>query len=89
MPTSVFVVARDHQALRDRLAQRTFRALGAKLGCSASHIGHLSVNPRKRISLDLATRLETELGAQPGELFVIDGETAHATGPYLPVEANR
>lgn len=53
----------------------TVRSLADRVGCSHSVVGHLRSGKRRTCSPDTAKRIELELNAPPGSLFL--GNVSH------------
>ncbi|SNR44638.1 hypothetical protein SAMN06265360_10667 [Haloechinothrix alba] len=68
------VTARDHALLRALIARHSYRALAEEVGCSHATIGYLAKQPKRRVALELAGRLESALGARPGDLFTFNAD---------------
>lgn len=61
------------------------RALAHAARVSPQRIAMLLSGARPTASVDLACRIESALGADPGDLFAVPPEHATALEPYLPV----
>lgn len=73
--------------IRDARDGRQFRAIAAAAGCSASVVCEIETGVKRRVSADLAHRLEIALGAPQGSLFHLAPADAALLRPYLALPA--
>jgi hypothetical protein len=69
--------------IREARHGRQFRAIAAAAGCSASVLCEIETGVQRRVSADLAHRLEAALDAPRGSLFHLAPADAELLRPYL------